>query len=323
MSSIVTFGSVSNTIKAGENQPLQLSRGSDLSAQNYILDFEISHNNGASIASTSDFLFMENIIKNINFEAGAGKKIIDLSARDMLLRQLVTRGALSMIIDKTSNATAKSYVRIIIDMTMIGFVNPKDSLFQTWRYGHRLINVMGGDFDSITNCTVGSVSVKVTETFKKGALTNYVLRGTERVELNIMKKPIAKELAISGTESDKEIKFPSSRKVQKVILYTVDSTGAIVDGCITGVRVKNAEQNIFDMPFETINIQNRLSGVVKVPSNAYLNNVAVIDFAQGEVVQSIDTSLVNQEDTALYIDVNENGHNAPKIKVIFETVTGS
>lgn len=313
------FTSIKKELTPKNTLNLNLSRGDDLSAVTYFLKFDINHTNAQAIA-TDDYSFLANLVKNINLEIGAGQKVIDLPIRDILLIQLVTRGYLSLDIKKDSGAKV-STVRVAIDLALFGFINPKDTLLKTWKYGHRVINIDGGDFDKIEHCTINQVNVSVEEHFKKGAKPVLIdIGGGKSEEISLIKKPIVKSKAIVGTEPV-VIDFPSKKKTTGIILYAVDNAGNIVEGCITDVKIQNAEQNILgSRTLEDINSLNRENKMLQTPTNSRFNNVAFIDLAEGQLSEAPDTSNINEEDTALHLNVTLNGKTSPNVRAIFLTV---
>jgi hypothetical protein len=322
MGKLVVYNNKSVLLTAKQNINLPLSVGAKLSAQYYGLDIIIAHTNSATVTVT-DFVFLKAIMENINFEAGSGTKIIDLPPRDLILLQLIQRGLVNVALDKTTVGATSSKVRIFIDMTLIGFLSPKDSLFQTWRYGHRAINIEGGDF-TIANTTIDSVQVKVIEQFNNGASPVYITNSkNQRVEFNVTKKPISKDTPITGTETEKEIEFPKNRKITGILIYAYEpTTGDIVDGCIDNIKIKNAETHIYgSVPFDTANVINRSEKIFQDSETKYFDNVAFIDLAQGKLSKAPDTSNIEEQFTSLYLDVQVNGHTTPQARVIFLTVS--
>lgn len=319
MAKKIIFTALQSSVMATDITSIDLSRGNDLSATSYVLKFDITHTN-ADVLAVSDYLFCQNVIANLNMEVGAGTKVIDLPIRDVLLQQLYTRGALDITIDKTSGSSKKSKVRVIIDMAMFNFVNPKDSLFHTWKYNHRTINLEGAEFTKVADCTITDVKVSVEEHFRKGATANLVTVNGVEIDLNVMKKPVAKNKPIVGTE-DISIEFPSKKKVTGIILFAVDSTGAIVEGCISNIKITNAESTKMGArSLEDITAINRMSKMFEEHTTSYADNIAFINIAEGQLSEAIDTSLIAEEDTVLEMAVTQNGHTNPNVRAIFLTI---
>ena len=308
-----------HTIKAIEKDtptPFPLSRGSDLSAQNYMLNMEVKYTITTAVQTMDDFQFMENLISNINIEIGSGVKRVDLPITEHLLLMLINRGALSCNIPK-SVGTHTATINLMIDMTMVKMMNPKDSLFRTYNYDHRYINVIGGVWDMFPNVAVDTVSISLIETFKKGAKPNIQLVNDKQIDLNIMKKPILKTAPINGTET-LTVDFPSKMRVLGALVYAIDGTSKkIKAGCIGRIIIDNNDAQKFTIEHSVKNQMNRIDNIFNDFDTPYFDNVAYFDFAQGEISQGINTADFYDENTALQIEVKENGVNNPKLKVLF------
>jgi hypothetical protein len=319
MGNVVVYNAKKVNLTANANVSIPLSRGDKLSAEYYLMDITIKHKNTQALI-ISDFDFLKALVSNVNFEAGSGNKIIDFPILDILLIQLVQRGSLNLKIKKQQGEQF-SRARVFIDMTLIRFFNPKDSLFKTWKHGHRALNFEAGNFE-IEHATTSSVQIEIIEKFKNEARPNIVTdaRTGQQKDFNVTKKPFAKDTPIVGTEPQKEIAFPKNRKITGIIIYA-ESEGSIVNGCIDNIKIKNAAKHVYGpVSFDTQNVINRSEGTFQNADTIYFDNVVYIDLAQGQLVEALDTSIMELEDTALYIDLKENGHTSPKARVVFLTV---
>lgn len=320
MSKLIQFGFLTSSLSQNTNTPFELSTGGGLSAQAYTVEVTINHTQTASIASTTDFMFLKNVIANMSLEIGAGKKPIDLPVRDMLLRMLKDRGGLSISIDKTTlNTATESKMILTIDMANVNGLNPQDTLLHTWEHGHRVLDIKGGAFDEVATCTINSVQVTVYEHFKKDAKN--IDRNEDGSPSNIMRKPIAREFSIVGDETERELKFPKGVLITGATIYAIDNSGKIVDGCIKHIKVRNGDDNRHTVGFDSLNRMNRVSKMFNNQTNAYWNNVAFLDLSQGEAKQGVHTGMIDNQAYAFYFDLTENGHTNPKVRVVFDTIS--
>lgn len=315
---------IKRPIEKDDPVALPLARGSALSALAYTLALEFNYTIATATYTGTDYQFLENALGKISLEIGAGKKKVDLGLTDHLLINLLNRGFISCRIPKTVGThTAK--VNLIIDMTLVNMLNPKDSIFHTWKYDHRVITVNGGVWDSITNLTMNSAKValyedlkeKVSPNIQEIVVTENGKRVKKQIDFNIMKNPLLSSKQING-DGMIVVEFPQKKKVLGAIVYAIDGDSkAILNGNITEIIIKNSSFGRIETTHELQNQMNRCSKLFDSASNSYWNNIAYFDFSQGQLSEAIDTKDNIDEDTEFNIETVVNGANKPQLKVLF------
>lgn len=319
-SKIITLAPTRTGLKANERIKLGLTGAADIAATDYMLRIEMTHDN-ANALTVDTFKFWRNIIKEIALQLGTGNDVFELGIREMLYRQLKTRQRVASTIDKTSGAGKVSTLTLIIDLLSIGYISPKDTLLYVANYDQKNLYIHAGEFDTVTDCTVSDVQMKLTENFLQNTtpITRQKADGTKTI-VNAIKRPVLDIKAMNGATTSFEIPFPENEQTSEVYLYVIDGNGDLVDGKIKDITIKNPHTQFRQYVFSEVQEQNQID--LFSVSNSLFNGVAWINIAGGKYSRSVNTSNAKERGTKLILNVDPNGAADLTVHALFETVRG-
>ena len=313
MSKLVVLNNIERDISPNSSETIALTKS--YVAQSYALTFTINHTNTAVIpADVTALGFFERVIKTIRLDAGASRDIINLTGGEALARMLYDNGALIYSFDKTTGASVSTFT-VIVNIYNRQGIQPKDTAMNTLAYEHLNFIIKSADLSSITDVALDGISVKIREQQKSGVKPLTVNGAVVPLQ---NRKPLVVRKAYSADDNNLAITLPTRAVIHSAIFFVVDGDD-IVEGAIDSISTKILQNFRQSDDFETLHNLNSLE-YLKNNNDTDFNGLAIVDYAQGETTQAIDTRKAEENYGEIVLSVKKSTFTNPVVIAIFNTV---
>lgn len=301
-------GAKQSTIQPGVDRQFNMERASGHKNLYYDLNFTVNHDNAATI-TTDIYAFTKNIINYIEMITGADEPMFHLNTTEMLIAHLKEEGKLRYSIDTAIGAGKVSTFTLRWNFKLpSNFLNPLDTVFHgddASKYNYVQINVKPQDaFTSVTDCTVNSVTLKISEKTKFNPTPELVTIMQDGKPVKAYTPPMHKKLLIkregyNSDNSNMRVELPKNKNIIGIYAYVVDGDEVVQADAINNIMIKNGTKAWLNASFKEINEDNRDELVTW--SNPLYDNIAFIDIAEGQIVEGLKTK--QYPNTELEFDV--------------------
>ena len=314
MSKTFVLNGKETTGNAGENISIDLTRSYNL--QHIVFNLTVTHTNAAAIAAAvTPFEFFGSAIDRIQIDVGAGNDIVNLSMVEHMVRMLKDRRRLDYVIDKTIGANKVSNILLVVDLSSINMVTPKDTILNTTAYNHLKVNIkVGAAAAAVADLTITSL----TTTLREQQIANMkplLVNGKKAGPMH--RRPVVITKAIVADQKGFAIEFPKNERFTSISLFVLDGD-SIVSDAIDVIKLKIKQNYRFQ---DTMNQLNRLNrfGLI-TPTDTDFDDIAILEIAHGQYTGVIDTRQVNENSGQIELDVVVGAATAPVVVAIFETL---
>lgn len=309
-------------IEAGKSLTLNMERSDGLKNLAYDFHFEIQHDNAAAI-TTDAYKFVKNFLKNLKFQTGAGENQFDLTPTEFMINQLIEEGRLRYNIVTASGNDKVSTVMLRWNFTLPKeYENPLDTVFHSDNTKYNYVQVKfepQKTFDSITNLTIDSINLSITEHFKENPTPKTIQTAKGVKAMPALNKIIkVKDLSYNSDTSSEIVELPKNTSILGIFAFVVDQNGDLVSDAINNMALKNGNEYFKDFTFTELNEDNR-DKFLKTWSNALWNDVCYMDIAKGQLSEALPTNDLKHSNTVLSFDLTAVGATNI-LKVMYLTV---
>ena len=314
MSKLFVLNGKETTGNAGESFSIDLTRSYNL--QNVVFNFSITHDNAVALAtSLTPYEFFGTCIKRLTIDVGAGNDIVNLTLVEHMVRMLKDNRNLSYTIDKTVGTNKVSKLLLIVSLSSIGMVSPKDTILNTIAYNHLKTTItLGSATTDVANLTLKSVKT----TLREQQLANMkpiMINGKPSPAMH--RRPVVITKSIVADQKGFAIEFPKNERFSSITLFVMDGD-SIVSGAIDVIKLKIKQNYRWQDTMEQLNELNRFGLMDFVDAN--FNDIAILDITQGQYTGVIDTRLPSENSGQIEVDVVKGTAAAPVVVAIFETL---
>lgn len=317
--------SQTDNLVAKQDLTFNMERANGMKNLFYDMEFTVDHDNAAAI-TTDVYDFAKNLLRNIKFVTGASEYLFDLSSTDMAIMNLYEHSRIDYTIDKTIGAGKTSTFVLRWDFVLPeGYENPLDTVFHSDSMKYNMVQLKmkpQKTFDSIADCTITGVAVKIIQKFKKNpkpAMVEKVVNGNRQVvPVPALNKVIkTKEFGFNSDVTNQVIELPVNTTILGFYALVMDENEVVKADGISNISIKNGKELFYDSTFADINKENRKK--LYTFTNALFDNIAFVDIAEGQMSEALNTGASEHTNTVLSFDLTASaGTNV--LKIMYLTV---